>query len=45
MKMRWMAASLLEVEKKLRRVDHYDKLDFLRTALKTELKLKQEMVA
>ncbi len=45
MKMRWMAASLLEVEKKLRRVDHYDKLDLLRTALKTELKLKQEMVA
>lgn len=45
MKMRWMAASLLEVEKKLRRVDHYDKLDLLRTALKTELKLKHEMVA
>src|SRR5512146_2779354 len=29
-KMRWMAAALLEVEKKLRRVDHYDKLDLLR---------------
>ncbi len=45
MKMRWMASALIEVEKKLRRVDNYDKLDLLRKAIKTELKIKQEMVA
>ena len=45
MKMRWMAAALLRVEKKMRRIDNYDKLDLLRRAIKSELKLKQEMVA
>lgn len=45
MKMRWMAAALLQVEKKMRRVDKYDKLDLLRRAIKNELKLNQQMVA
>jgi putative transposase len=45
MKMRWMAAALLQVEKKLRRVDNYYKLDLLRTGIKSELKLKREMIA
>jgi putative transposase len=45
MKLRWMAAALLMVEKKLRRVDNYHKLDLLRTGIKTVLKLQKEMVA
>jgi putative transposase len=45
MKIRWMAAALLMVEKKLRRVNNYHKLDLLRTGIKTELKLQKEMVA
>ncbi len=45
MKMRWFAASLQMIEKRLRRVNNYCKLDLLRTAIKTELQLPQQMIA
>lgn len=45
MKSRWVAVSLLEIEKKMRRVNRYEKLYLLRTALQTELKIKQQKVA
>lgn len=45
MKSRWVAISLLEIEKKMRRINNYDKLELLREALKTELKLNKEKVA
>ena len=45
MKSRWVAVALFEVENKMRRVNNYEKLHLLRTALKTELKLEQQKVA
>jgi putative transposase len=45
MKMRWFAAALLMIEKRLRRIKNYHKLDILRTAIKTELKIPQQMIA
>lgn len=45
MKSRWVAVALLEIEKKMRRVNRYEKLHLLRTALKEELKLAQHKVA
>lgn len=45
MKSRWVAVSLLEIENKMRRVNNYDKLQLLRTALKSELNIKQQRVA
>jgi hypothetical protein len=45
MKSRWIAAALIEVEGKMRRVNNYEKLHLLRTALKSELKLEQQKVA
>lgn len=45
MKSRWVAVSLLEIEKKMRRINRYEKLHLLRTALKTELKLEKQKVA
>jgi putative transposase len=45
MKMRWFAASLLMIEKKLRRIKNHNKLDLLRSAIKTELKIPQKMIA
>jgi putative transposase len=45
MKMRWLAASLLMIEKRLRRINNYHKLDLLRTAIKTELKIPQQRIA
>ena len=45
MKSRWVAVALIEIEKKMRRINHYEKLYLLRTALKAELKLKQQKVA
>ena len=45
MRSRWMAAALLQIEKRMRKVDNYEKLQLLRTALKTELKIKQKKAA
>jgi transposase-like protein len=45
MKSRWIATALIEIENRMRRVNNYKKLHLLRTALKTELKLKQQKVA
>ena len=45
MKSRWVAVALIEIEKKMRRINHYEKLHLLRTALKAELTLKQQKVA
>jgi putative transposase len=45
MKSRWIATALIEIECRMRRVNNYEKLHLLRTALKTELKLKQQKVA
>lgn len=45
MKSRWVASALFEIENKMRRINNYDKLHLLRTALKTELKIVQEKVA
>lgn len=45
MKSRWVAVALLEIEKKMRRVNRYEKLHLLRTALRAELKFGQQKVA
>jgi putative transposase len=45
MKSRWVAVALLEVENKMRRINNYDKLHLLRTAIKSELDIKQQKVA
>jgi len=45
MKSRWIAVALLEIEKKMRQVNNYEKLHLLRTALRAELKLFQQKVA
>ena len=45
MKSRWVAVALLEVENKMRRVNNYDKLPLLRSAIKSELNIKEQMVA
>lgn len=45
MKSRWVAVALLEIEKKMRRINRYEKLHLLRTALRAELKLGQQKVA
>jgi len=45
MRARWVAVALIEIEKKMRRVNRYEKLHLLRTALRTELKLEQQKVA
>lgn len=45
MRGRWMATALLQIERRMRKVNNYEKLYLLRTALKTELKIKQQKVA
>lgn len=45
MRSRWMATALLQIEKRMRKVNNYEKLHLLRSALKTELKIKQQKVA
>lgn len=45
MRSRWMAVALLQIEKRMRKVNNYEKLHLLRLALKTELKIKQKKVA
>jgi len=45
MKSRWVAVALIEIEKKMRRINSYEKLHLLRAALKSGLKLNQQKVA
>lgn len=45
MRSRWMAVALLQIERRMKKVNNYQKLHLLRTALKTELKIKQLKVA
>ncbi len=45
MRSRWMAISLMQIEKRMRKVNNFEKLSLLREALKTELKIKQQRVA
>jgi len=45
MKSRWVAVALLEIENKMRRINNYNKLHLLRTAIKSELNIKQQIVA
>ena len=45
MKSRWIASALLEIETRMRRVNNYDKLHLLKTAIKSQLKLDQQKVA
>jgi transposase-like protein len=45
MRSRWMAVALLQIERRMRKVNNYEKLHILRTALKTELKIKQKKAA
>ena len=45
MKARWVATALFEIEKKMRRINNYEKLNLLRAAIKSELKLKEQKVA
>lgn len=45
MKARWIAVALLEIGNKMRRINNYEKLHLLRTAIKTELNIKQQKVA
>jgi putative transposase len=45
MRARWVAVGLLEAERKMRRVNQYKNLHLLRTALQSELKLKQRKAA
>ncbi len=44
-KQRWMAAALLEIESRLRRIKGYKSLPLLRSAIQKELKLKSADVA
>lgn len=45
MRARWVATSLLQIEKRMRKINNYQKLDLLRIAIKKELKLEQSKVA
>ncbi len=45
MRGRWIAVSLMQIEKRLNRIIGHDKLNLLRIAIKDELKLEQKRVA
>lgn len=45
MRSRWMAVALLQIERRMKKINNYEKLHLLRTALKTELKIKQQEAA
>jgi len=45
MRARWVATALFQIEKRMRKINSYKKLNLLRTALKTELKIEQQRVA
>lgn len=40
-----MAVPLLQIEKRMRRVNNYEKLHLLRIAIKKELNIKQKEIA
>ena len=40
-----MAASLMQIDVGMRRINNFEKLNLLRTAIKSELKLEQEKAA
>ena len=40
-----MVVTLLQIEKRMRKVNNYEKLPLLRAAIKSELKIKQQKVA
>jgi len=45
MKSRWLAIALIEIERKMKRVNNYKKLYLLKEAIQSELKLKQRKAA
>ena len=45
MRGRWIAVSLMQIEKRLNRIVGHDKLNLLRIAIKNKLKLEQIRVA
>jgi len=45
MRARWVATSLLQIEKRMRKINNYKKLNLLRVAIKSELKLNQTKAA
>lgn len=45
MRNRWMATALLQIERRMRKVNNYEKLHLLRSAIKMELKIKQQKAA
>ena len=44
MKYRWVATSMLEIEKKMRRINNYEKMYLLRISIKSEWKLSQRLI-
>ncbi len=45
MRARWVATALVQIEKRMRKINNYKKLNLLRIAIKSELKLNQTKVA
>jgi len=45
MRARWVAASLMQIEQRMRRINNYEKLNLLRSAIKSKLNLEQQRVA
>lgn len=45
MRARWMAVSLMQIEVGMRKINNFEKLNLLRTAIKSELKLELKKVA
>lgn len=45
MRGRWIAVSLIQIEKRLNRICGHDKLNLLRIAIKSELNIEQNKVA
>jgi len=45
MRARWVATALFQIEKRMRKINSYKKLNLLRMAIKSELKLNQTKVA
>ncbi len=45
MRARWVSVALLQIEKRMRKINNYSELNLLRIAIKSELKLKQYKVA
>jgi len=45
MRARWVSTALFQIEKRMRKINSYKKLNLLKTTLKTELKIEQQRVA